>query len=160
MDRRRYRLGRRQPSVDRTYASIVAAARALLAARPLDEVSVGEIARRAGVSRITVYNRFGSRKSLLEAVARPALASPSDEPQLEPGAALQRRLAEACARWSTDTALHRNLPAAPQPGETEHDRARAERLAAADRLRPGCSIKEAEDVIAAVSSLDRKSTRL
>lgn len=28
----------------------------------------------------------------------------------------------------------------------------AERLAATDRVRPGCSIKEAEDVIAALSS--------
>jgi hypothetical protein len=32
------------------------------------------------------------------------------------------------------------------------DRALAERLASADQLRPGCSLKEAEDVIGALTS--------
>jgi hypothetical protein len=37
--------------------------------------------------------------------------------------------------------------------ESPHDdRALAERLAAADLLRPGCSLKEAEDVIGAITS--------
>src|SRR5260370_912687 len=34
------------------------------------------------------------------------------------------------------------------------DRALAERLASADQLRPGCSLKEAEDVIGALTSFD------
>jgi hypothetical protein len=37
--------------------------------------------------------------------------------------------------------------------ESPHDdRALAERLAAADLLRPGCSLREAEDVIGAITS--------
>ncbi|HEX2648269.1 MAG TPA: TetR family transcriptional regulator, partial [Candidatus Dormibacteraeota bacterium] len=64
MAQRSYRLGRRQASVDRTAASILVAARELVAGG--SRASVGEIARRAGVSRITVYNRFGSRARVLE----------------------------------------------------------------------------------------------
>jgi AcrR family transcriptional regulator len=145
-------LGKRQPGIDRTHASIVAAARALLAGRPFQDVSVGEVARQAGVSRITVYNRFGSKAGLLRALARPAAPRPAAGADLDPGEALHRHLAETCARWSLDPALHRNLPPMQGSGETEQERGLAERLAAGDRLRPGCSIKEAEDVIATLCS--------
>jgi AcrR family transcriptional regulator len=152
MARRGYHLGRRQPSVDRTRASILAAARGLLGSRPVHDVSIAEIARQAAVSRITVYNRFGSRAGLLDALARPAPPGPLAEAQLEPREALHRRLAEACARWSQDPGLHRNLPPSPDAGEPERDRSLVERLASTDQLRPGCSIKEAEDVIGVLTS--------
>src|SRR5207253_7142961 len=71
MGRRVYRLGRRQTSVDLTTSSILAAARELVAQGPASQASVGAVARRAGVSRITVYNRFGSRAGLLQALAPP-----------------------------------------------------------------------------------------
>lgn len=145
-----YRLGRRQASVDRTAASILTAARELVAAGSV--ATVGEIARRAGVSRITVYNRFGSRAGVLRALA------PPPEKQLEhegdPRDLLHRRLAEACARWSTDPSLFRHLPRALEAGGSASDRDLAGRLAGADQMRPGCSIKEAEDVIGALMSFE------
>ena len=144
---RSYRLGKRQPAVDATAHSVVAAARELVRQNPAGEVSVAEIARRAGVSRITVYNRFGSRQGVLGALrAMDPQAAPADG---DPTDGLRRHLAAACSRWAADPALFRNLA----PIEAD-DRARllAERLAAGDALRPGCSLREAEDVIGALSS--------
>lgn len=146
---RTYRLGRRQAAIDRTRRSILAAARELVAEDPAPRVSVGAVARRAGVSRITVYNRFGSRTGLLEALA-PA-RGPSETGAGDPRAALRRHIQLACSAWATDPALYRHLPQVERndPGAS---RALAESLAAADALRPGCSLKEAEDVIAALTT--------
>src|SRR5579864_368492 len=150
---RSYRLGRRQPTVDRTRASILAAARHLLADRSSHEISAGAIARQAGVSRLTVYNHFGSRAGVFGALAGwPMTPARPADPGLGPREAVRLRLAEACRRWSSDTALHRHLAPSGDAGEAETDGVLVERLAAADQLRPGCSIKEAEDVIAAITS--------
>jgi AcrR family transcriptional regulator len=142
-------LGRRQQSVDRTAEAILAAARTLVAEGTASALSVGAVARLAGVSRITVYNRFGSRSRLLEAVG-------PDRREVEPAEgdpreALRRYLTQSSAAWAADPALFRHLPSR---GEENHDAERrlAERLAAADGLRPGCSIREAEDVIGALAS--------
>jgi AcrR family transcriptional regulator len=148
---RPYRLGKRQPAVDATARSIVTAARELVQESSGEQVSVAKIARRAGVSRITVYNRFGSRQGVLRALAAPAAeTAPIDG---NPKEALRLHLAEACARWAADPALYRNLPAlSPPPAADGRPRLLAERLAAEDLLRPGCSLREAEDVIATLSS--------
>jgi hypothetical protein len=147
---RPYRLGRRQASVDRTGEAILAAARQLVAEAPPGLVSVGAVARRAGVSRLTVYNRFGSRAGLLRAlVPEPGR---SDLEGTDPREALHRRLLDASGAWAADPSLYRHLPTTAEMAEPELDRRLAERLAAGDALRPGCSIKEAEDVIGALSS--------
>jgi len=171
---RSYRLGRRQPAVDATARAIVTAARQLVQEHPSAEVSVAQIARRAGVARITVYNRFGSREGVLTALAatsQPASVrtdapttaaqvvdgpdyrgkSGAEGPRSEgdPREALRRHLAAACSRWAADAALFRNLPPPPEDGRA---RPLAEQLAAQDMLRPGCSLREAEDVIATLSS--------
>src|SRR5713226_10086028 len=65
----RHDLGKRQAGVDRTRAAVLTAARELVAAGGGTSLSVGAVARRAGVSRLTIYNRFGSRSELLRAVA-------------------------------------------------------------------------------------------
>jgi AcrR family transcriptional regulator len=146
---RPYRLGRRQPAVDATARSILTAARHLVQEAPSAQVSVAEIARRAGVSRITVYNRFGSREGVLEALAvEPADPAPQGGDPIDD---LRRHLAGACARWATDPHLFRNLaiPGLPDGGAA---RLLAERLAASDRLRPGCSLREAADVIGTLTS--------
>ena len=52
---------------------------------------------------------------------------------------------------AANPALYRNLPAADRE-DNEACRALAERLAAADGLRPGCSLKEAEDVLTALTT--------
>jgi len=66
---RRYRLGQRQASAEQTRSRIIAAARELLATPgdfsgfTLDAVAAG-----AGVARMTVFNQFGSKRGLLEAL--------------------------------------------------------------------------------------------
>jgi AcrR family transcriptional regulator len=146
---RPYRLGRRQPAVDATARSILAAARQLIQEAPSDQVSVAEIARRAGVSRITVYNRFGSRERVLGALDVP----PTDPAPVgdDPVDDLRRYLAAACSRWAADPHLYRNLASPPVDGDGA-PWLLAERLAAGDRLRPGCSLREAADVIGTLAS--------
>jgi AcrR family transcriptional regulator len=117
----------------------------------MHEVSVGEIARRAGTSRITVYNRFGSKAGLIEALMRSAEAAPSPE-RLDPREALRQHVAASSSRWAAEAAVHRHLPPGSARPQAEVERRLAERLAAADELRPGCSIREAEDVIGAATS--------
>jgi len=142
-------LGRRQASVYRTAAAIVSAARQVLIEGSPSGLSVGAVARRAGVSRLTIYNRFGSRARLLEAaVPHPMVIEPDSE---DPREALRLLLQRACSAWAAHPALFRYLP------ETEHgdpDAARhlAERLASADALRAGCSLREAQDVVGALTS--------
>lgn len=69
MSPRPYRLGERQAAIDQTRARIVEAARALLTADhgPIN-VTMEAVARQADVARMTVYNQFGSKIGLLEAV--------------------------------------------------------------------------------------------
>jgi hypothetical protein len=73
---------------------------------------------------------------------------------MEPREELRDRINAACAIWSSDPALFRALPTMTSPGDPAalKDRGLAERLASADQLRPGCSLKEAEDVIGALTS--------
>lgn len=147
---RGYRLGRRQASVDRTGRAILSAARELVSLGPASGVSVGAIARRAGVSRVTVYNRFGGRSGLLAALSptKPPIGSSE---AADPREALHEHLTRTCTVWAGDPALHRHLPDSGDP-DPEIERRLAERLAAADALRPGCSLREAEDAIAALGS--------
>ncbi|HKB32972.1 MAG TPA: helix-turn-helix domain-containing protein [Candidatus Dormibacteraeota bacterium] len=169
MASRKYRLGpRRRADVDRTRSSILAAARELVSEHGPDS-SVGKVAELAGVSRITIYNQFGSKAGLLETLFTEAGPQPAGTPVVEPGADpaddLRRRIEQACAAWAANPRLYRQLAgSAPGAGlapgaaglisgdRPDHDHALAERLAAADRLRPGCSIKEAEDVIGILTS--------
>ena len=66
---RSYRLRQRQASVDETRAKIISAARELiLSDRALAGFSVDGIAKQADVARATVYNQFGNKLGLLEAL--------------------------------------------------------------------------------------------
>jgi AcrR family transcriptional regulator len=155
MASRNYRLGRRQEAVDQTRRAILTAARDVLAAGG-PGFSTATVARRAGVSRITLYNHFGTKDGLLRelsSVARRGTVEATATP-VDPRDQLRQRIVDSCTMWASDPALHRHLPAAAS-GEIEapnENRALAERLAASDQLRPGCSLKEAEDVIGALTS--------
>ena len=154
---RNYRLGRRQGAVDRTRIEILAAAREELASGE-PGLSTGAVARRAGVSRITIYNQFGSKAGLLRELAVGAHSRPPGDAPVpaDPRDQLRARISESCAAWSSDPPLFRRLPrmAEMEIEKAIGDRAIAERLAAADHLRPGCSLKEAEDVIGAITSFE------
>jgi AcrR family transcriptional regulator len=136
-----------------TRAALIAAARALLASGGGDPPSAGAIAARAGVSRLTVYHHFGSLPGLLQAVAAEAAPAPAPTPDGSPLDRLRRLIADSCAHWASDPALFRHLAgAAAEPGGPRHAHELAMALAGADQLRPGCSVREAEDVIAVVTS--------
>jgi AcrR family transcriptional regulator len=116
---RPYRSPRRDAAATRTRARIVAAATAVLgAAAGIGGFSLEAVARRARVTRLTVYNQFGSRRALLEAVfderaARgglhrlaEAMAAP------DPHAGLNQVIAIFCDFWSYDPAALGRLHAA------------------------------------------------
>jgi AcrR family transcriptional regulator len=66
---RSYQSEVRAAAADETRARIVEAARALLSGgKDSPAFSVDAVARQAGVTRLTVYNKFESRRGLLEAV--------------------------------------------------------------------------------------------
>jgi len=158
MPARSYRLGRRENAVRQTRNAILAAARDLLVSGDTAGLSAGAVARRAGVSRVTVYNQFGSRAGLLRELAAGARGRQRGPLQAsaDPIDSLRQRIVDACSMWASDPGLFRGLPApaTAELGTAGDDRALVERLAAAGRLRPGCSLKEAEDVIGAITSFE------
>ncbi len=140
----------------RTRAAIVAAARELITAGPAGSPlpSVGAVADRAGVSRLSIYHHFGSKAGLEGAIAAEAWPSRSEGGAAAgpPTAQLRHRIETSCARWAANPLLFRRLPAAGEPGDRDSAHQLAVDLAGADQLRPGCSLKEAEDVIGLVTS--------
>lgn len=118
MTPRPYRLGRRQATVDATRARILRAARTLLLARRSpSEFSIDQVARRARVTRATVYHQFGSRRGLFEAVFDD-LAARSGIYELQkvfqerdPDRGLARFVATFGRFWSASRLVHRRLRA-------------------------------------------------
>jgi AcrR family transcriptional regulator len=66
---RAYRMVNRSQAAERTWQSIVEAAFALYSERDFDQVSLDDVAARAGVAVRTLLRRFGSKEALLDAVA-------------------------------------------------------------------------------------------
>src|SRR5487761_287362 len=134
---RSYQLGRRQAAIDGTRRAILAAARELVAAGEAG-VTPGAVAKRAGVSRLTVYNRFGSKAGLLRELAIKAHSRPAGEAPgpSDPRDELRQRIADACLLWAADPALFRRLPLVI---DFQHDSPYGDRAVA-------------EDVIGAITS--------
>jgi AcrR family transcriptional regulator len=118
MSPRPYRMGRRRESADENRQRIINAARALLAS-PQDSArfSVEEVARRAGVARMTVYYQFGSLGGLLQGLCD-SLAIAGGMHQLaesfrQPDAleALDRFIAVFMGFWESDRPVLRGLGA-------------------------------------------------
>ena len=69
MSPRPYQLGKRQDQIDESRQRVINAARALLAeATSYTNFTVDAVAKRADVSRATVYYQFESKTGLLEAL--------------------------------------------------------------------------------------------
>ena len=92
---------------------IEAAARTLRGDAGIASFSLDTVAKAAGVTRLTVYNQFGSRRGLLEAVfddiaRQGGLHQISDAMAMaDPRAALDRLVEIFCAFWSRDVAIGR-----------------------------------------------------
>ena len=92
---------------------IAAAARSLRENASIATFSLDAVAKAAGVTRLTVYHQFGSRRGLLEAVfdeiaRQGGLAGIADAMAMpDPRAALDRVVEIFCAFWSRDPAVGR-----------------------------------------------------
>ena len=114
MTTRTYDSPARAAAASEKRARVVAAATALL--REQDDVtavSLEAVARAAGVTRLTVYNQFGSRRGLLEAVLdqlaqdagidKVAQAIAGEKPR----AALDKLIEMVCHAWAYDDSMGR-----------------------------------------------------
>jgi AcrR family transcriptional regulator len=92
---------------------VEAAAQVLREDASIASFSLDAVARAAGVTRLTVYHQFGSRRGLLEAVfddiaRQGGLAGIADAMALpDPRAALDRLVEIFCAFWNRDPAVGR-----------------------------------------------------
>lgn len=121
MSPRPYNSATRRESSQATRARIVAAAHALLADPVgVSAFTVDAVARRAGVSRMTVYNQFGSKAALLEAVfnllmVRGGIDGPQGMPSVfrvaDPLDALETMFGVLSRYYSVDRTVKRRLHA-------------------------------------------------
>lgn len=149
-----------------TRERIIHSARELIATTGFHRSSLEDVARRAGVTRATVYQHFGSKRGLLEAVlsssAPPQPASQERESVAlaHPAPALRSLIAAQVRLWASDATMLQRIHtlAAVDPETTTaalgRDRARRVELAIivvglAERhqLRPGCSRREAFEAL-------------
>jgi len=134
MPERTYSSPARDAAAAETRANVLAAAERLLRKAPdPGKVSLEAVAKAAGVTRLTVYNQFGSRRGLLEAVFdeiaregglhRLAAAMAMPDPRM----ALDRVVDVFCEFWAHNQALGALHAAAA--GDSEFAAALAERNA-------------------------------
>jgi AcrR family transcriptional regulator len=124
MSPRPYRMRQRLAGVDATRARILASARQALISG--DPFTLDAVARDAGVARLTIYDRFGSRDALLEAVFDDLAESggltrlPEAFGDPDPVAALERFVVLFCEFYATHRLLLRRLNALAvlRPGTT------------------------------------------
>lgn len=127
MSPRSYRLGRRAETADDNRQRILVAAYELIAEAGFHPVTVDAVAERAGVTRVTVYRQFGSKRGLFEAVNSQRLDQAQlarlDEARRHPDVvqALQGFLRESCRFMNEigDT-LRTSLEVAREEPEVAH----------------------------------------
>ena len=139
-------------SVDR----VLEAAEGLIREDAFHTATMDELAAAAGVSRATVFNRFGTKLGVLQALYARCLESPEMEAIQkamaieDPVAALEALIDAGCEMWEEHGFIQEQLQAIvvlePEAGalvEEQRNEQRADlrdltrRLARADRLRPG-----------------------
>jgi len=168
---RPYRLGRRQRTVAKTRRRILEAARRLLVRPTFRGLALDEVARTARVTRVTIYNQFGTKLGLIEALFRdtgtrigvPDVVAALAQP--DPRDALFALIRYSCRAWSRERVVLARLVALaaidPDAGEVlahfegrrTHDAAMlASRLAASRMLAAGVDAREATLAIATLTS--------
>lgn len=147
---------------------IAAGAKLLRKNASIANFSLDVVAKAAGVTRLTVYNQFGSRRGLLEAVfdhiAREGgLFELADVMTMaDPRAALDRVVATFCTFWSHDPAiggLNQAVATDPEFGDSlvERNERRRELLTAlvsriAEKPAAKRTVRDAVDLIFALTS--------
>ncbi len=115
MSPRPYRMGKRQAAADDTRARILEAARQLLANESETDLGMEAIARRADVSRLTIYYQFKSRPGLLEALydhlaIRGNMRRMAEVfHEADPSIALEKLVRTFVGFWSSDPVVIRRL---------------------------------------------------
>lgn len=110
--KRAYQSPKRAAAREATRAKIVKAAASVLGRQGWEKFSLEAVARAAGVTRLTVYNQFGARRPLLEAVfdaqaLSSGLGAIADAMQMDdPHAALERVVGVFCRFWSESAPMH------------------------------------------------------
>src|ERR687895_1610077 len=139
-------------SVDR----VLQAAERLIRDDAFHTATMEELASAAGVSRATVFNRFGSKLGVLQALFTRAMEGPEMDAIREaleiedPVGALEAAIGASCAIWDLEGYIHEQLQAIvvlePDASalidEQKHEQradlqALVRRLSKAGRLRPG-----------------------
>jgi AcrR family transcriptional regulator len=152
---------------------VLGAAERLIKEGAFHAATMDELAAAAGVSRATVFNRFGSKLGVLEALFTrgmegPEMAAIQEALALEdPGAALDAVVEAGCAIWEACGFVVQQLQAVAvlEPGaaalvDKQRDEQRADlqgltrRLAKAGRLRPGLSHTRATATLHMLTSLE------
>ena len=116
--KRPYASPKREAAREATRGAIVAAAGRVLRERGWDGFSLEEVARAAGVTRLTVYHQFGDRRGLLEALfdeqaARSGLeAIAGAMREGDPRASLDRVVQIFCGFWRASKPMQGIMAAA------------------------------------------------
>src|SRR3954453_11982461 len=173
MPARAYRAQRRPSRSEATRERIVGAVRELLEKGVFHESTVEEVAGRADISRATLYQHFGSRLELVDAICdtfavNPALLAIREVVELpDPEAALDGTVANSVRFWSSEDAVLRQLygvvaidPAAQDLVDRQRSDRRGEltrlvaNLAAFGPLRPGMDEKRALELLLVLTSYE------
>lgn len=115
MSPRPYRMGKREAAADQTRARILEAARQLLANESETDLGMEAIARRADVSRLTIYYQFKSRPGLLEALydhlaIRGNMRRMAEVfHEADPSVAVEKLVVTFVGFWSSDPVVIRRL---------------------------------------------------
>ena len=169
---RPYTAARRRESAE-TVDRVLVAAERLIKDGAFHAATMDELAVAAGVSRATVFNRFGSKLGVLEALFTrgmegPEMAAIQEALALEdPVAALDAVVEAGCAIWEVCGFVVQHLqavavlePDAAALIDQQQDEQRADlqgltrRLAKAGRLRPGLSQARATATLHMLTSLE------
>jgi AcrR family transcriptional regulator len=163
----------RRRSSTKSVDSVLGAAERLIREGEFHSATVEELAEEAGVSRATVFNRFGSKLGVLEVLVEGCFSGPemqAIEEALEledPVAALEAMIEPSCAIWEAKGFVVEQLYAIVvlEPGAAALiDEIEAEqrsglqrltrRLARAGRLRPGLGEARAAATLHMLTSLE------
>jgi AcrR family transcriptional regulator len=178
MSPRPYRLAQRAESTEHNRRRILDAAYELIAEAGFHPVSLDAVAERAGVTRVTIYRHFGSKRGLLEAVnwhrMEQAQLTRLDEARAHPDVveALRAFLRESCRLMSeigdtlrTSLEVARHEPAVAHILDVGYYGRRkrslkelATRLHAEDALAPGWAIPRVVDALMIITSLEAFET--